>query len=97
MKFDGAPVKAPPASRRKSMPPTPQQSLQPSIEAMQLQMEVEDKENCSCGMDYGGEHRWTARDSVVIARMEQDLDESDSLKVEVEDLKLLLWSRRFRG
>ena len=34
MTYDGTPVKAPPASRRKIMPPTPQQSLQPSIEAV---------------------------------------------------------------
>ena len=33
MNYDGTPVKAPPASRRKIMPPTPRQSLQPSIEA----------------------------------------------------------------
>ena len=72
------------------MPPAPQQSLQPSIEAMQLPMEEEDKENCSCLMEYGGEHRWTARDRVVIARMEQNLDQSDNLKVEVEELELLL-------
>ena len=38
------PVKAPLASRRKIMLPTPQQSLQPPIEAMQLQIEVEDQE-----------------------------------------------------
>ena len=66
-------------SRRK-ITPTPQRSLQPSIEAMQLQVEVEDQENCSCGVEYGGEHRWTARDRVVIARMEQYLDESDKFE-----------------
>ena len=37
MNYDGTPMKAPPASRRKIMPPTPHQSLQSSIEAMQLQ------------------------------------------------------------
>ena len=42
MNYDGTAVKAPPASRGKMMPPIPQQSLQSSIEAMQLQMEVED-------------------------------------------------------
>ena len=31
MNYDGTPVKAPPTSRRKIMPPTPQQSLQSSI------------------------------------------------------------------
>ena len=60
MNYDETPVKAPPASRRKIVPPTPQQNPQPSIEAMQLQMEAEDQENCSCGMEYGGEHRWHA-------------------------------------
>ena len=55
------------------MPPTPQQSLQTSIEAMQLQTEVEDLESSSCEMEYEGEYRWTARDRVVIARMEQYL------------------------
>ena len=62
MNYDGTPVKAPPASRRKIMPPTPQQSLQPSIEAMQLQTEVEDQESGSGELEYGGEHLWTARD-----------------------------------
>ena len=90
MNYDGTPVKAPPASRWKIVPPTPQQSLQPSMEAMQLQMEVEDQENCSYGMEHGGEHGWTARDRVVIARMEQYLDKSDSLKVEVEEVELVL-------
>ena len=66
MNSDGTPVKAPPASRRKIKPPTPQQSPQPSIEAMQLQMEVEDQE-----FAFEGEYRWTARDRVVIARTEQ--------------------------
>ena len=45
--YDGTPVKAPLASRRKIMPPTPQQSLQPLIEAMQLHTEVEDQESGS--------------------------------------------------
>ena len=53
-------------------------------------MEVEHQENCSCGVEHGGEHGWTARDSAVIARVEQYLDESDSMKVEVEELELLL-------
>ena len=53
-------------------------------------MEVEDHETCSCGMEHGGEHRWTARDREVIARIEHHLNESDSMKVEVEELELLL-------
>ena len=47
MSYEGTPVKAPPASRRKIMPPT-QQSSQSSIEATQWQTEVEDHENGSC-------------------------------------------------
>ena len=85
MYCDGTPVKAPPASRRKIMPPTPQQSPQPSIEAMQLKMEVEDQEFvCK------GEYWWTACDRVVIARMEQYLDRSESMKLEIEELELVI-------
>ena len=62
MNCDGTPVKAPPAPRRKIMPPTPQPSLQPSIEALQLETEVEDSESGSCEMEYKSEHWWTARD-----------------------------------
>ena len=79
------------------MLPTPQQSLQPSIEAMQPLMEVDNQQKCSCGKEHGDEHRWTARDRVGNSRVEQYLDESDSLKVEVEELEPLLWSRRLRG
>ena len=48
-------------------------------------MEVKDKEFAP-----EGECRWTARDRVVIARMEQYLDKSESMKVEIEELELLL-------
>ena len=47
---------------------------------------MEDQACCSCGMEYGGEHRWTARDRTVTARLEQYLNESDSVKVETEGL-----------
>ena len=90
MNYDGTLVKAPPASGRKMMPPTQQQSRQRSTEAMQLQMDVEDQENCSCGMEYGGEHRWTVRDGAGIARVLQYLDENDSMKVKVVESELLL-------
>ena len=82
MNYDGTPVKAPPASRRKIVPPAPQQSLQPSIEAVQLQT---DQESGSCEMEY----EWTARGRAVIARMEQYLNENDNMKVENEELELL--------
>ena len=60
-------------------------------------MQVEDQENCSCGMEHGGEHRWTARDRVVVKRMEQYLDETDSRRVEVEELEHLLVPEDLRG
>ena len=44
----------------------------------------------ACEKEYEGEHRWTARDRTVITKMEQYLKESDNMKVEVEDLELLL-------
>ena len=89
MNCEGTPVKAPP-SRRKIMPPTPQQSLQSSIEAMQWPTEVEDQESGSYETEFEGEHRWTARDRTVIAIMEQYLNKSDSIKVEIEELESLL-------
>ena len=63
MSYEGTLVNAPAASRRKIMPP--QQSLQSSIEAMQLQTEVEDQESGSYETEFEGEHRWTARDETV--------------------------------
>ena len=41
-------------------------------------------------MEYEGEHRWTARDGTVIAKMEQYLNEYDNMKVEIEELEFLL-------
>ena len=68
MNDGGTSAQSPPASRRKIMPPTPQQSRQRSIEAMQLQIKLEDQE-----IAYEGEYRWTARDRVVIARQKETL------------------------
>ena len=61
MRYESSPVTAPPLSRRRMMPPTPQQSSQSSIEEVQRQIEVEDQ-------------IWTAREKTVIARMEQYLE-----------------------
>ena len=60
MNCDGTPVKALPAPRRKT---APQHSSQPSIEAMQLQMEVKDQE-CA----HESECRWKTCDKKVLAR-----------------------------
>ena len=79
MSYEGTPEKAPPAARRRMMPPTPQQSSYSSIEGMQRQTEMEDQ---GCG--------WTAHDRTVIAKMEKYLNESDCLKLEIDQLELLL-------
>ena len=70
------------------MPPTPQPSLPSSIEAVQLQSEVEDQESRSGEMEFEDEHRWTARDRTVIMKMEQYLN--DNMRVEIEELEFLL-------
>ena len=72
------------------MLPTPQQSSLSSIEAMQWQTEMEDQDSGSKEKEVEGQHRWNARDRTVIARMEQYLTENDSIKVEIEELELLL-------
>ena len=41
-------------------------------------------------MEFEGEHRWSARDRTVIARMEQYLNENDNMRVEIEELEFLL-------
>ena len=83
MNYDGTPVKAPPASRRKIMP-TPQQSSYSSIETVQWQTEVEDQESGSFEKEFEGQHRRNARDRTVIGRMEQYLNESDCMKLELK-------------
>ena len=50
-------------------------------------MEVTDQE-FACGKEYEGEYRWTARDRVIARR--EHLDRSESQKVGVEELELLL-------
>ena len=61
------------------MPPTPQQSSHSSMEAMQRQTET--------GVQGSS---WTARERSVIANMEQYLNESDCMKLEIEALELPL-------
>ena len=90
MNYDGTLVKAPPVFRRKIFPPTLQQSLHPSIEAVQLQTEVEGQESDSYEMEYEGQHRWPTRDRTVIARMAHYLNENDNMRVEIEELEFLL-------
>ena len=79
MSHEGTPVEAPPTSRRRMMPPTPQQSSYSSIEAVPWQTEMEDQGS-----------GWNACDRTVIAKMEQYLNDSDCMKLEIEELELLL-------
>ena len=74
------------SSPQQRLPP-PEGTKSPSED---VTTEREDQEYCSCGVEYGGEHRWTARDRTVIAKMEQYLNESDNMKEEIEELELLL-------
>ena len=61
------------------MPPTPQQSSHSLFEGMQWQTEMEPQGSS-----------WTARERGVIARMEKYLNESDCMKLKIEELELLL-------
>ena len=56
--------------------PAPQQSPLPPLEGTkspqdEIMMEMVDQENCSYGVEDGDDHRWTARDRAVVARMVQ--------------------------
>ena len=79
MSYEGTPVKAPPIARRRMMPPTPQQSSHSFIEDMQWQTEMEVQGSS-----------WTARERAVIARMDQYLNTGVCMKLELEELELLL-------
>ena len=57
------------------MPPTPQQSSYSLIEAVQWQTEMEDQGNS-----------WNDRERTVIANMEEYLNDSDCMKLEIEEL-----------
>ena len=77
MRFEGSQAKAPPQRRRRTMLPTPLQNSYSSFEEAQGHFEVEDQ-------------TWSARDRTVIAGTKQYLEESKSLKIEVEELESLL-------
>ena len=67
MRFEGSQAEAPPLSRRRMRPPTPLQHSYSSFEEQQGPFEAEDQ-------------TWSARDRTVIARTNQYLEESKSLK-----------------
>ena len=64
------------------MPPTPLQISYSSFEDQQVHFEVEDQ-------------IWSARDRTIVARIEKYLEESKSMKVEVEELESFAGSRWF--
>ena len=72
MSFEGTPEKASPATRRRKMLPTPQQGSHPLFEEMQWQADMEAQGSI-----------WSARERTVIARIENYLDKSDDMKLEV--------------
>ena len=90
------------------MSPTPQQSLQSSIEAVQLQTEVEDQESGSFetltvtqeeesirkAQEVVNEvnQKWTAVYQTIAKIMLKHLDESEALKVSTRELKEVLSS-----
>ena len=67
------------SSRKRMMPPTPQQFSLSSTDESQWQADLEAQRSI-----------WSARERRVIAAMEMFLDESDVLKVETKALELLL-------
>ena len=79
MSYEGTLVKAPPTSRRRMMPPTPQQSSHSSVEATQWQNEMEIQGSS-----------WNARERTLVARVEKYLNNSDCMKLEIVELGLLL-------
>ena len=79
MSYEGSPVKAPPTSRRKMMPPTPQQISHSSADDSQWPADLEAQRSI-----------WSTLGRRVIAATENYLDASDELKVEIEALELLM-------
>ena len=76
-RYESSQVKALPLSRRRMMPPTPLQNSNDTFEEEQGHFDVEDQ-------------MWSARERTIIARTKKYLEESYSVKVEVEELEDLL-------
>ena len=63
MSYEGTPVKAPPRTRRRMMPPTPQQNSNSSTDESHWQADLEAQQSI-----------WSTRERTVIAGMENYLD-----------------------
>ena len=79
MSYEGMPVKALPNTRRRMLPPMPQQSSHSSTDERQWQAEMEVQGSI-----------WSARERTEIAMMENYLDKSDELRVQVRELEHLM-------
>ena len=77
MRYESSQVKAPPLSRRRMMPHTPLQNSNGTFEEEQGRFVMEDQ-------------MWSARERTFMARTKQYLEESYSVKVEVEEVEGLL-------
>ena len=79
MSYEGSPVQAPPSTRRRVMPPTPQHISHSSTNESQWQADLEAQQSI-----------WSTRERKVMAGMENYLDEGADMKVEIEALELLI-------
>ena len=71
MIYEGPPVKAPPLTRRRMMPTTPQQCSHSSCEELQWQTEIEVQGSS-----------WSSRERKVTAKMEDYPKKTDNVKVD---------------
>ena len=77
MSYEVTPVKAPPSTRRRMMPPTPQQFSRSSTDERQWQADLEAQRSI-----------WSTRERMVISGLENYLEKSDDMKSEIEELEL---------
>ena len=79
MGYKGSPVKAPPNTRRWIMSPAPQQISFSSTDESQWQADLEEQPSI-----------WSIRERRVIAAIENYLDKSEDMKVEIGPLEVLM-------
>ena len=86
MNFDGASVKAPPASVKKDY--AAHTTAEPAAAGVRRFKCRWRTRNLALFKDFDGEYRRTARDKTVLAKVEQYLNESGNVKVEIEESEL---------
>ena len=79
MGYEGSPVKAPPNTRRRMTPPMLQQISFSSTNGRQWQADLEEQRSI-----------WSSPERKVIAAMDNYLEKSDDMKVEIAALELLM-------